>query len=121
MSDCIFCKIAAREIPAEIVHESETAVAFRDTKPAAATHVLVVPRDHHESAAAMALVDAQGLADLFAAVGEVARTEGITDSGYRVLTNAGHDAGQEVAHLHLHLVGGEPLGPLLIERPAGER
>ena len=121
MSDCIFCKIAAGEIPAEIVHESDTAVAFRDTKPAAATHVLVVPRDHHESAAAMAAVDAQGMADLFTAVGEVARAEGIAESGYRVLTNVGHDAGQEVAHLHLHLVGGESLGPLLTELPAGER
>ncbi len=113
MSDCIFCKIADGEIPAEIVHEGDTAVAFRDMKPAAATHILVVPRDHHESAAAMALVDAQGLADLFAVVGEVATAEGIAESGYRVLTNVGHDSGQEVAHLHLHVVGGEPLGPLL--------
>ncbi|MGC1209263.1 MAG: HIT domain-containing protein [Ornithinimicrobium sp.] len=113
MSDCIFCKIADGEIPAEIVHKSDTAVAFRDMKPAAATHILVVPRDHHESAAAMALVDAQGVADLFALVGEVASAEGIADSGYRVLTNVGHDSGQEVAHLHLHVVGGEPLGPLL--------
>lgn len=113
MSDCIFCKIAAGEIPAEIVHESESAVAFRDTKPAAATHVLVVPRDHHESAAAMAMVDAQGLADMFEVVGDVAQAEGVADTGYRVLTNVGHDSGQEVAHLHLHVVGGRPLGPLL--------
>lgn len=113
MSDCIFCKIAVGEIPAEIVHESETSIAFRDTKPAAATHVLVVPKDHHESAAAMAVVDAQGLADMFALIGEVAASEGIVDSGYRVLTNVGRDAGQEVAHLHLHVVGGQPLGPLL--------
>lgn len=113
MSDCIFCKIAVGEIPAEIVHQSDSVVAFRDTKAAAATHVLVVPKDHHESAAAMAVVDAQGLADLFAVVGEVAAVEGIADSGYRVLTNVGHDSGQKVAHLHLHVVGGQALGPLL--------
>lgn len=116
MTDCIFCKIVAGDIPAEIVHEGDSAVAFRDLNPVAATHVLVVPRDHHESAAAMALVDAQGLADLFAAVGEVARAEGITDSGYRVLTNVGRDSGQEVPHLHLHVVGGQPLGPILSAR-----
>lgn len=113
MSDCIFCKIVAGEIPAEIVHESDSAVAFRDLNPAAATHVLVVPRDHHESAAAMAVVDAQGLGDMFTVVGDVAQAEGIAESGYRVLTNVGHDSGQEVAHLHLHVVGGQPLGPLL--------
>lgn len=113
MSNCIFCKIAAGEIPAEMVHESDSAVAFRDSKPVTATHILVVPKDHHESAAAMALVDAQGLADMFEVVGAVAQAEGITETGYRVLTNVGHDAGQEVAHLHLHVVGGQPLGPLL--------
>ncbi len=112
MSDCIFCKIAAGEIPAEMVHTNETVVAFRDTKPVADVHFLVIPRDHHESAAEMAVVDAQGVADLFAVVGEVARAEGISESGYRVLTNVGADSGQEVAHVHLHVLGGEPLGPL---------
>ncbi|MGB3828164.1 MAG: histidine triad nucleotide-binding protein [Ornithinimicrobium sp.] len=115
MSNCIFCKIAVGEIPAEIVHQGETAVAFRDSKPAAAVHVLVVPKDHHESLADMAAVDAQGVADLWAVVGDVARSQGIEDSGYRVLTNVGADAGQEVAHLHLHVMGGQPLGPLLNE------
>lgn len=115
MSACIFCKIAAGEIPADIVSQSETAVAFRDSKPAASVHVLVIPKEHHESVAAMALGDARGVADLFALVGEVARSEGMEDSGYRVITNVGKDSGQEVAHVHLHVVGGQALGPLLSE------
>lgn len=113
MADCIFCSIVAGEVEATVVAESDTALAFRDQSPAAPVHVLVVPRDHHESAAQMALVDAQGLADLFALVGEVAEAEGVVGTGYRVLTNVGRDAGQEVAHLHLHVVGGSPLGALL--------
>jgi histidine triad (HIT) family protein len=118
MADCIFCSIASGDIEASVVAQSDTAVAFRDQSPAAPLHVLVVPREHHESAAQMAVVDAQGLADLFSLVGVVARDEGVEDTGYRVLTNVGADAGQEVAHLHLHVVGGERLGPLL-NRPRG--
>jgi len=118
MADCIFCFIASGDLEATVVAESDTAVAFRDQSPAAPVHVLVVPREHHESAAEMARVDAQGVADLFALVGEVARGEGVETTGYRVLTNVGADAGQEVAHLHLHVVGGGPLGALL-SRPRG--
>ncbi|HKJ12015.1 MAG TPA: HIT domain-containing protein [Ornithinimicrobium sp.] len=113
MADCIFCSIASGEVETTLVGESETAVAFRDQSPAAPVHVLVVPREHHESVAQMAVVDGQGVADLFALVGEVADGEGIAGTGYRVLTNTGADAGQEVAHVHLHVVGGQPLGALL--------
>ncbi|MGB7450412.1 MAG: HIT domain-containing protein [Ornithinimicrobium sp.] len=113
MADCIFCSIVSGDVDATVVAESDTALAFRDQSPAAPVHVLVIPREHHESAAEMALVDAQGLADLFTLVGDVARSEEVQGTGYRVLTNVGGDAGQEVAHLHLHVVGGGPLGALL--------
>jgi histidine triad (HIT) family protein len=117
MSDCLFCSIAAGDVPAEVVATSETAVAFRDIQPRTRVHVLVVPRDHHETLAAMAAVDAQGAADLFTLAGEVAEAEGIDTLGYRLLSNVGADGGQEVAHVHLHLLGGQRLGPMVA--PAG--
>lgn len=112
MSECIFCRIAAKDVSAEVVYENETTVAFRDLSPQAPVHLLVIPREHHESAAAMASVDALGVADLFLAVAQITRDVELDATGYRVVTNVGADGGQEVAHLHLHVLGGERLGPL---------
>lgn len=112
MSECIFCRIAAAEVAAEVVYASETSVAFRDMSPQAPVHLLVVPREHHLSVAEMAAVDALGVADLFTAVAVVTRETGIDETGYRVVTNVGADSGQEVPHLHLHVLGGGRLGPL---------
>jgi histidine triad (HIT) family protein len=109
MDDCLFCKIANKEIPAKIVHEDERTIAFRDINPAAPTHVLIIPKTH---IASMDDVDAEHEADmgyLFRVASLVARAEGLT-RGYRVVMNAGPDAGQSVFHVHLHLVGGKPLG-----------
>jgi histidine triad (HIT) family protein len=110
VSDCLFCKIVAGVVPANVVHETPTTFAFRDIQPQAATHVLVVPREHHEDALALAIEAPQLLADVVSAAGEVARKEGIAESGYRMVFNTGEDAGRIVFHAHVHVLGGEPLG-----------
>ena len=108
-ADCLFCKIVAREIPAEIVYETDRTLAFRDVNPQAPTHVLVVPREHHRDAAALAAAD-QGLADaVLETAHAVARQEGIADSGYRLVFNTGPEAGQTVFHVHGHVIGGRGL------------
>lgn len=111
MSDCLFCRIVAGEVPATVVAETDRTVAFRDISPQAPTHVLVVPRDHHADLAACAAADPGLLSDVLSAAAAVARQEGL-DGGYRVLTNTGPDAGQTVHHLHVHVLGGRPLGAL---------
>jgi histidine triad (HIT) family protein len=111
MSECLFCRIVAGEVPATVVAETDRTIAFRDVAPQAPTHVLVVPRDHHADLTACAEADPGLLADVLAAAAAVARQEGL-ERGYRVLTNTGPDAGQTVAHLHLHVLGGRPLGAL---------
>jgi histidine triad (HIT) family protein len=110
MSDCLFCRIVAGEIPATTVHETDTTVAFRDINPQAAVHVLVVPKIHHEDAGALAAADPELLAAVLGAGVEVARQEGIERSGYRFVFNTGDDAGRTVFHAHLHVLGGEQLG-----------
>ncbi|GAA1282195.1 HIT domain-containing protein [Saccharothrix xinjiangensis] len=112
MSDCLFCRIVAREIPATVVHETDTTLAFRDIAPQAPTHVVLVPKTHANDAAALAAAAPGVLDDLFRAAGEVAEAAGVADSGYRLLFNTGPDAGQTVFHAHLHVLGGRPLGPL---------
>ncbi|MGW4209737.1 histidine triad nucleotide-binding protein [Lentzea sp. NPDC004789] len=103
---CLFCRILDGEIPATVVHETKTTLAFRDIQPKAPVHVLIIPREHVPNA-----VDLNGdqLGDLFAAAKEVAEGEGVSESGYRLLFNTGPDSGQEVFHAHLHLLGGKPL------------
>jgi histidine triad (HIT) family protein len=111
MSDpsCIFCRIAAREIPAEVLHESDTVVAFRDTDPKAPTHVLLIPKEHIASIADIEDRHGGMLADLAQAAAHLARTEGIDEGGWRLVTNVGAGAGQSVFHLHVHLLGGRPM------------
>lgn len=109
MSDeCIFCKIIAGEIPAEIVHETETTIAFRDLEPQAPTHVLVIPRSHYPNAAALAEGEPATCARLFDAAKAVATQEGL-ENGYRLVLNTGQDAQQTVFHVHMHLIGGRPM------------
>jgi histidine triad (HIT) family protein len=109
MSDCVFCAIVAGSVPSTAVLETETCYAFRDINPAAPVHVLVVPRTHVDSLAAVGPDEAPLLADLVAAVNQVAEKEGIAATGYRVVTNVGEDAGQLVRHLHFHVLGGRSL------------
>ncbi len=112
MDDCIFCKIAAGEIPAKVVYETDDVIAFEDLNPQAPVHVLVVPKKHHEHI--LDDVSAEELASVVEAIGEVARAKGLADRGFRVIANTGADAGQTVAHLHFHVLGGTPLGEGLI-------
>ncbi|PRX47106.1 histidine triad (HIT) family protein [Prauserella shujinwangii] len=109
-ADTLFERIIAREIPAEIVHETETTLAFRDINPQAKTHVLVVPKTRYRTVGELAAADPQLLADVLTTAEEVARLEGLTGSGYRVVFNTGDDAGQTVYHVHAHVLGGEQLG-----------
>jgi len=110
MEDCIFCRIARGDAPARVVLETERVVAFRDHRPLAPTHVLVTPRRHVESL--WELTDPELAGDLLLAAAEVARIEGL-ERGFRVIANTRHDGGQEVAHLHLHVLGGRRLGAML--------
>ncbi len=107
--ECMFCRIANGDFGTEFVAESEHAVAFRDLQPQAPVHVLVVPRRHLTSLQDLARDHVLMAADLLLLAAEVARREGIRESGYRVLTNDGPDAGQSVFHLHFHVLGGRKL------------
>jgi histidine triad (HIT) family protein len=106
----IFSKIAAREIPATIVYEDDRAVAFRDVKPQAPVHVLVIPRRELARVGEATAADAGLLGHLLWVATEVARREGIASSGYRLVINNGPDAGESVPHLHIHVLGGRALG-----------
>lgn len=107
-AECIFCKIANHEIPSEIVHETDTVVAFRDTNPQAPTHILLIPQDHIEDLTAITDDQGQVLADIVQAAAHLARAERI-DGGWRLVANVGPDAGQSVFHLHFHLLGGRKM------------
>ena len=113
MSDCLFCKIIAGEIPSTKVYEDETVYAFRDIDPQTPVHVLVVPKTHIESASAVTEENKNLVADCFAAIAKIAKAEGL-DNGYRVVTNVGEDGGQTVRHLHFHIFGGVKLSPKIV-------
>ena len=105
--DCLFCRIAADEIPADRVFEDDAVIVFRDINPKAPTHVLAIPRRHLDSVADLTDADGDLLAALFGALRRVAEEAGLR--GYRILTNVGAESGQSVFHLHLHLLGGRPM------------
>ncbi|MFN8619388.1 MAG: histidine triad nucleotide-binding protein [Chloroflexota bacterium] len=107
--DCLFCRIAAGEIPATIVHQDDLVVAFRDISPQAPTHILLIPRRHLASVGDVADGDGELLARLMTTATRLATDAGLDRSGYRLVTNTGPDAGQSVAHLHWHLLGGRPM------------
>jgi histidine triad (HIT) family protein len=111
--DCLFCRIVAKQIPATVVYETDTTLAFRDIKPSAPVHVLVITKDHHSDLVAMARTDPAAAADVLAAAAAVAELEGLTGDGFRLLFNNGRNAGQEVFHVHAHVLGGRPLGPMV--------
>jgi len=107
-SDCLFCKIVARQIPADIIHETATTLAFRDLLPQAPTHVLVIPKEHQPNVVALGASSPQAVVDLFEAVGAVANQEGL-EAGYRTLFNTGALAQQMVFHAHVHVLGGRAM------------
>ncbi len=106
--DCLFCQIVSGQVPSDKVHETDNVLAFRDINPGAPTHVLVIPKQHIASAIEFDKTHGDLLVELFEVMGEVARSEGITD-GTRIVTNVGSKAGQSVFHVHFHVVGGRPL------------
>jgi len=113
MPDCIFCKIISREIPSQAVYEDENVYAFRDIAPQAPVHILVVPKEHIESAAVLTAENSHHAARCLEAIAKIAENEGLA-GGFRVITNTGSDGGQTVFHLHFHLLGGKVMGPGLV-------
>lgn len=109
-SDCIFCRILAGELPAEEVASTPSTFAFRDVNPAAPHHVLVVPREHIESAAVLEPGHGDLLVAMMQTAQQVARSEGLAERGYRLVLNVGEDALNSVPHLHMHVIGGRRMG-----------
>src|SRR5687768_9301487 len=107
---CLFCSIVAGEIPATIVFQNDELLAFRDINPQAPTHVLIIPRAHRENPAELTADDEALMGRVIRAAADVARQEGIAESGYRLVVNAGPDANQTVPHIHVHVLGGRTLG-----------
>lgn len=107
MSDCIFCKIIVGEIPSTKVHEDGQVFAFRDINPVAPTHVLIIPKKHISSINELTSDDEALVGHMFTTAQALAVAEGVSESGYRLIINVGPDGGQEVFHLHLHLIGGQ--------------
>ncbi|MGE4282269.1 MAG: histidine triad nucleotide-binding protein [Clostridia bacterium] len=109
MTDCIFCKIAAKQIPSSIVYEDEKVLAFKDINPAAPVHVLIIPKQHFSSVMEINEKNAEIIAHIFTICTKLAADLGVSDKGFRVVNNCGEDGGQTVGHIHFHLLGGRPL------------
>jgi histidine triad (HIT) family protein len=112
-TDCLFCRIVVGEIPATVVRETDRTLAFRDINPQAPVHVLVIPKEHYVDAATLAQADPGLAGEVMATAAVVADVEGLLTDGFRLIFNTGEYAGQEVFHVHAHLMGGAPLGPML--------
>ncbi|MGD2215817.1 MAG: histidine triad nucleotide-binding protein [Gemmatimonadales bacterium] len=110
MADCLFCKIAAGEIPADKVKEADDWIAFRDISPQAPTHILIIPREHIATLNHVEAGKETLLGKLFLAAKQIAAEEGIAESGYRAVVNCNADAGQAVFHIHMHVLGGREMG-----------
>jgi len=109
MSDCIFCKIAEGEIPAEKIYEDELVVGFRDLSPVAPTHVLLIPRTHIATLNDLGPGDEAVMGRLHSAARKIAKQEGLSENGYRTVMNCNADGGQTVFHIHMHLLGGRQM------------
>ena len=105
-ADCLFCKIVAGELPANVIRATERTLTFRDINPQAPTHVLIIPKEHHATVGELATADPELAAELLREAAAVAADEGVAESGYRVVFNTGAGAGQTVFHVHAHLLGG---------------
>ena len=109
MAGCLFCSIVAGDIEADVVRSGELTLALRDINPQAPVHILIIPKDHLDSAADLTPEDAPLLTEVFGSAQWLAASEGIADSGYRLVSNVGADGGQTVGHLHFHLLGGRQM------------
>ena len=115
MSDCIFCKIINREIPSTIVFEDDKILAFKDINPVAPVHILVIPKKHITSLVELTDEDKELIGEIYLTINKIAQEQGINEKGFRVIVNCGEDGGQEVKHLHFHLIGGKRLGTKIAE------
>jgi histidine triad (HIT) family protein len=109
--DCIFCRIVAGQSQSDVLYQDEEITAFRDIKPLAPTHILIVPNEHVTTAKELLERDSSLLPRMFSKAHDLAEAAGISDKGYRLVINTGPDAGQVINHLHLHLLGGKPMRP----------
>ena len=111
--DCIFCKIVDSEIPADILYQDEEVIAFRDINPVAPTHLLIIPKKHIPSLLHLSEAGSSLVGDMVNTANQLAKREGIAESGYRLVINCGEQGGQVVPHLHMHLLGGRRLSDAL--------
>lgn len=114
MEDCIFCKIIKGEIPSTKVYEDEEILAFKDINPAAPIHILVIPKKHIKSLVELEKEDEILVGKIYTVINKIAEEQGVKEKGYRVIVNCGKDGGQEVGHLHFHLLAGKPLGEKIV-------
>lgn len=114
MEDCLFCKIIKGEIPCNKVYEDEEILAFHDINPAAPIHILVIPKKHITSLAYLKEEDEKIVGRIYTVINEIAEKNGFKEEGYRVIVNCGKNGGQEVMHLHFHLLAGKPLGEKIV-------
>lgn len=110
---CVFCKIVNKELPAKVVYEDDRVMAFHDINPQAPIHILVIPKEHIPTVNDIAEEHKELIGHIFTVIRRIAEEMGIAESGYRVLVNCNRDGGQEIYHLHFHLLGGAPLGPMV--------
>jgi len=109
-ADCLFCRIVRRELPAKILFENERVLAFEDIRPKAPVHVLVIPKDHFASLNDVPEGGGALLGEILLRARDVAREKGVGETGYRIVLNTARDSGQEVFHIHFHVLGGRPMG-----------
>ena len=114
MGDCLFCKIIDREIPGDIVYEDDKVLAFNDINPVAPYHILVIPKKHIKSLNEIENVDEKIISKIMFTIKNIAKEQGFAEEGYRVINNCGENGGQEVAHLHFHVLAGKKLGEKII-------
>ena len=114
MENCLFCKIVKGEVPSEKVYEDDKVLAFKDINPATPIHVLVIPKKHYENVLDVKEEDKEIIADIFQAINKIAEKLGVEKDGFRIISNCGKDAGQEVMHLHFQFIAGKKMGPKII-------
>ena len=115
MEDCVFCKIIKGEIPSEKVYEDDKIIAFKDIHPAAPIHILVVPKKHIATLLDVKPEDSNLIAEIYQTINKIAKDMGFDKNGFRVIANCGKDSGQEVMHIHFHILAGREMGPKLIK------
>lgn len=114
MEDCVFCKIIKREIPSDIVYEDDRVIAFKDVNPAAPIHILVVPKKHIENLLQVSEDDGDIISYIYKVINKIANDNNFAQNGFRVIANCGKDSGQEVMHIHFHVLGGKKLGEKIV-------